>query len=237
MQYDDALAHVRDHLTHPQVHRLSHAISVRYSILRDLRSTLVTVGSDMVIEGTISDARYATGLTGTVQAIYDDKFADLLLDEKSTKALAEGKGKTQHPGAATTDRYTLTGIPLSVCAATAPDESFAEVIDFLLGQATPDDLKQLDEVRKQRIDVLADGLEVGDSVMLANINRKYLAGLTGTVQTVDHAKKRFGLLLDESSTDRLRYHGRNNRYDIPHGVKEYLLPQIDVACALITSKR
>lgn len=97
MQYSDALAHVRDRLTHPQVHRLLHAISVRHSILRDLRSALVTVGADIVIEGTISNARYTTGLSGTVQAIYNDKWADLLLDEKSTKALAEGKGKTKHP--------------------------------------------------------------------------------------------------------------------------------------------
>lgn len=237
MQYDEALAHVRDNLTHPQVHRLLNAISARHSILRDLRSALVTVGSDIVIEGTISNARYATGLSGTVQAIYDDKYADLLLDEKSTKALASGKGSTAHPGAATTDRYTFTGLPLSACAVTDPDESFAELVGFLLGQATPQELESLDKARKQRIDALADGLEVGDSVMLANIQRKYLAGLTGTVKTVDRAKKRFSLLLDESSTDRLRYHGRNNRIDIPYGVKEYLLPQVAVACALITSKR
>ncbi|RLK58448.1 hypothetical protein [Actinokineospora cianjurensis] len=114
-------------------------------------------------------------------------------------------------------------MPLSAFAVTDPDESFVDLVGFVHGQATPADLESLDKARKQRIDVLADGLEVGDSVMLANIQRKYLAGLTGTVKTVDHAKRRFSLLLDEASTDRLRYHGRNNRIDIPLGVKEHLL--------------
>lgn len=104
-------------------------------------------------------------------------------------------------------------MPLSECAVTDPDESFAELVGFLLGQATPEDLESLDKAREQRIDALADGLEVGDSVMLANIQRKYLAGLTGTVQTVDHIKKRFSLLLDESSAGRLRYHGRRASAD------------------------
>jgi hypothetical protein len=237
VQYDEALAHIRDHLTQSQVHRLQHAMSLRHGILRDLRAALVTVGADIEITGQIDGMKYATGLTGTVQAIYDDKYADLLLDKRSTEVLATGKGKSAHPGAADVERYQLTGMPLGAFTATGLDESFADLIGYLLTLATEQELAQLDTARKQRIDQLAAELEVGDTVMLANIQRKYLAGLTGTVQTVDTRAKQFSLLLDEPSTDRLRYHSRNNRIEIPAGAKEFLLPRIALACALITSKR
>lgn len=237
MQYPDAVSHIRDNLTHPQVHRLHHAFSLRHSILRDLRRALITVGANVVIEGTISGAGYITGLSGTVTAIFDDKFADVLLDEESTRALASGKGKDRHPGAATTDRYRLVDLPVSVFAVIEPDESFAELMEFVLCHATVQDIESLNQARAQRIDELADGLEVGDSVMLSNIARKFLAGLTGTVTAVDRTKKQFSLLLDEHSTERLRYHGRNTKINVPSDVKEYLLPRISLACALITSKR
>lgn len=237
MQYESAPVHALDNLTHPQVYRLFHAIEKRDAILHDLRTATITVGDHVEVVGKIGNARYATGLSGTVQAIYDDKFADLLLDEKSTTALAGGNGRNAHPDAADTDRYLFTGMPLSACRTVDPDASFVEVVGFLFAQATLEDLQAMTRACKQRMVVLGNDLEVGDTVMLANIERKYLAGLTGTVQAVHPADKRFSLLLDESSTDRLRNHSRNNRIDIPRGTKEYLLPQIATACAVITTKR
>ncbi|WP_410570753.1 hypothetical protein [Amycolatopsis sp. cmx-4-61] len=238
MQYDEALTHVRDHLTHPQVHRLRHAISLRYGILGDLRAALVTVGADIEITGQIDGMRYATGLTGTVQAIYDDKYADLLLDPRSTEVLATGKGTSSHPGAADVERYQLSGMPLGAFTATGVDEAFADLIGSLLTRATEQQLTELSTARARRTDQLAAELKPGDSVMLADMQRKYLAGLTGTVQAVDPATKQFSLLLDEASTDRLRYHGRNNKIEVPHETKEFLLPlRIAFACALITNTR
>jgi hypothetical protein len=159
LQYDDALAHVRDHLTRAQVHRLRHAISLRHGILRDLRAALVTVSADIEITGQIDGMRYATGLTGTVQAIYDDKYADLLLDSRSTKALATGKGASTHPGAADVERYQLSGMPLGAFTATGVDEAFADLIGYLLTQATEQQLTELSTARARRTDQLAADLK------------------------------------------------------------------------------
>jgi hypothetical protein len=237
VQYEDAVAAIRDRLAQPQVFRLNNAIAARRDILRDLRSALVTVGADIVIEGRISGQAYLTGLSGRVQAVYDDKYADLLLDEKSTTALAAVRGKNAYTVAEGTTRHLLTGMPLAAFAVTDAAATFTEVIEFILGQATEAQLDSLDKVRAQRRDQLATDLAVGDRVMLADIGRKYLAGLSGTVQTIDRAKSEFSLLLDEPSTERLRYHGRNNRIMIPNGVKEYLLQRVAIGCALITSPR
>jgi hypothetical protein len=235
VQHENALAAIRGDLTHAQVARLFSAISARMSILRDLQTAQVTVGADIVIELKISGAAYLQGLSGTVQAIYDDKYSDVLLDERSTKALTTGRGKTAYPMEEGTTRYLLTGMPIRAFAVTTPDAKFTEVLQFILGNATKTELDELNAARTQRRTQFAADLANGDTVMLTDTKRQYLQGLSGVVQSVDHPKKQFSLLLDERSTERLRFHSRNHSIDIPAGVTQYLFPRISIECALVTS--
>jgi preprotein translocase subunit YajC len=221
MTYDQAAELVISRATQAQLARLHHARKVRTDLLRDLRALQVTVGCTAEVQTNISPKKLA-GLRGVVLAIHDEAHVELQLDEQSAARAGSRVGP---------DR-ALSGMPLAALANTAPDEDFARMLAYLLCDANPEQAEQLMNNGHARRKQLSDDLAPGATVVLAGIgNPKFLNGLRGTVASV-HAD-RFGLRLDAKSTNSLRYHGRNERYTVPDGTTEYVVPNIPTSFALI----
>jgi hypothetical protein len=99
VHYDEALAHIQN-LTQPQVYRLEACIKKRRSVLNTQRAAQInariTVGAGATITGRLKNEAALTGVSGIITAIYDDTNADLLLDEKSTQAIAAEPSKARY---------------------------------------------------------------------------------------------------------------------------------------------
>lgn len=233
IRHDQALTYLRDHLSHAQTHRLSHALTLRQQLLRGHRATLITVGSRVCIQRAVPP-RNLIGFTGTVQAITNDESADLLLDEPSTAAVATETDRTARPVPTETSPHLITGVPLTALTVTAPDEDFAALLHYLLTEATDEQLEEFNKARVDRLEQWASALADGDTVVLVNLDKKYLEGLSGTAEDVDHARCQFNLRLNPQSTKRLAYHLRNSKFALPNTATTYLLCNISTDSALIT---
>lgn len=223
MQFDTAATLIRDELSHPQAHALATAIRARREQLRDqdgARSAAqVVIGADVRLRDNLKEA-YLRGLTGTVAALQDGA-ATVLFDEESTSKLARLSGKRRglHVPEGVS-RYAMAGILTTAVEAVEPDQDFAELVTFVIAAATRGDLDALDEIRRQRItDLVSTSVKVGAEVTVTDVSPKYLAGLTGTVESVDTSEAKCVVLLDEQSTDRLRWDGGANYTPRPGQVR------------------
>lgn len=102
--------------------------------------------------------------------------------------------------------------------------SMQDVTQHIVNTATEEDLDTLFEAVRTRRKVLRDlramSVRDGAEVTLQGISPKYLNGLTGTVQP-GRRGQRVDVLLDEESTDRLRYASR--KIFIPAETKRHVL--------------
>lgn len=190
MNIDTALTHVNA-LTQPQAAALTTALAARHKILNDQHAArigaLVTVGCTAAIRDNMKPTTLH-GLVGVVRSM-DDKAAELTLDEPST---------AKH------GRQQLDGIPFAALEVLDPAQAFVDVVNFLVEQASPEDLAMLDRARQQRVETLSADVAVGDQVMVINANPKFLKGLSGKVQLVNKDDGTCSVLLDETSTNSLR---------------------------------
>ncbi|MFJ3097891.1 hypothetical protein [Streptomyces hydrogenans] len=87
----------------------------------------------------------------------------------------------------------------------------------LLQEAATARLAELTKVERPQIGT-------GMKVRIVDIRPVVLKGLTGTVQQPNRTRSRWTVLLDEESTQRLRYHPNNTRWNIPASTTRFLLP-------------
>ncbi|CRK56974.1 hypothetical protein [Alloactinosynnema sp. L-07] len=208
MNIDTALANV-DALSQPQAAALTTALIARHKLLKDQHAAritaLVTVGSTVKIRDNMRP-RTLCGLVGVVRSM-NGKAAEITLDERS---------------AAEHRQQQLDGIPLAALEALDSAQSFAQVVDFFLNHATIEDLTTLNGARKRRIEALASGLTTGDQVVVIDVRPKFLAGLIGAVASVNKTDRTCEVLLDEASTDRVRWL-RSPKYTVADTTKRYPL--------------
>lgn len=85
--------------------------------------------------------------------------------------------------------------------------TLSDVAGFITSEATEDDLKRIYGFCKTRSKTLrtirAAAVSKGAQVELTNLSPQYLNGLTGEVASIN--KDRCEVLLDEKSTDRLKW--------------------------------
>ncbi|ABW12005.1 hypothetical protein Franean1_2575 [Parafrankia sp. EAN1pec] len=114
--------------------------------------------------------------------------------------------------------------------------TLAVTTDFILSRATEQDLTHITETVKQRQAALATirttSLTTGMPVRIANIEARYLDGLTGTLGQIDgeHAT----IILDAESTDRLRFTPSYMHFDIPSAATSFDLRGMRLSCCLPT---
>lgn len=237
MQFDTALAQIRDELTQPQAHALLDVIRLRKQLLADQRAALVaamvTVGAHVRVRDNLNPA-HLRGLHGTVQTTAD-KLATVLFDERSTAELAKLTGRHAIRLEAGQTRYPMDGIPVSTLDVLDVPAEYARLVTFVVSDAWQDHLEPLDLARKQRIDTLAADMAEGDEVMLTDVSPKFLLGLTGTVDTIDRAAGTCRVLLDEESTTRLRWQC-SPRYVVPEAVIRHPI-RVKFSQALIVGHR
>ena len=108
--------------------------------------------------------------------------------------------------------------------------NIADAVGFVTAQATSDDLDALQSAikfrRKALEQVLSQTMQIGSTVTLQGLSPKYLNGLRGDITGI--AGKRANILLDEASTDSLRWAGR--KFVIPAGTERYTLRGVPVVC-------
>lgn len=205
---DLALTHVNA-LTQPQAAALSTALAARHKILSDQHAArigaLVTVGCTVTIRDNMKPTTLR-GLVGIVTSM-DDKAAELTLDEPST---------AKH------GRQQLDRIPFAALEVLDPAQALIDIVNFLVEQASPEDLATLDRARRQRIEKLSADVAVGNRVMVINANPKFLKGLSGEVQLVNRDNGTCSVLLDEASTNNLRRQ-HSPKYTVSHSTTRYPL--------------
>jgi hypothetical protein len=110
--------------------------------------------------------------------------------------------------------------------------TLADVMEFLATTATQSDVDRIHTAANERTRVLrtvrAAAIDVGVPVKIVNIKPKTLAGLTGKVQS--HDGKSAVVLLDESSTDILRFSRIRAAAYVPTEVTEYPFTGIPLTC-------
>lgn len=102
--------------------------------------------------------------------------------------------------------------------------TITDVATFITSEATEQDIKRVYDFCKTRQATLrtirAAAVSPGDTGSLVSISPKYLIGLKGTVGDLLPGGKAAYFILDEASTDSLRYTNRS-RYSIPFDVKNF----------------
>lgn len=106
-----------------------------------------------------------------------------------------------------------------------------DVLDFISGSTTRDDLAVIAQAMRTRQGVLSTRSAGGvdDIVKTRNLSPKALNELTGVVQADPNSRSRTrqAILLDEASTARLR-RAHLARLDIPQDAKKFLLTGIPI---------
>lgn len=235
MHIDTAVAHVRE-LTQPQAHALLTVIHLRRQLLIDQRnavvSALVTVGAQVKVRDNLKE-KHLRGLAGTVQSA-SGKHAAVLLDEPSTRTLAGVTGRHAIHLTEGQTRYLLDGMPVAALDALDVPAAFAELMTYLVSQASSTDLDTINTARQQRITTLATDLAAGDTIVIINVSPQFLQGLAGDVTEVDHAAGTCRVLLTEESTQRLRWQ-YSNRFPVPDDAVRHPL-RLRTNHVLITSR-
>jgi hypothetical protein len=227
------LTQIADTLTPPQAHALRYIAASRRQLLISQHNAqlaaLVTVGASVKIRDNLNP-KYLRGLTGTV-ASSDGKVTTVLLDEASTSAMVnQGHGVL----ADGTTRLSVDGIPGAVLEVLDAPADFVDLVTFMISSASPDDLEQLVDAGDRSIRDLADNVTPGATVMVTNTRPKFLAGLTGTVDSVDAQAGTCLVFLDEESTNRLRYQ-RSPSYVVPDETTRFPL-RLKFEQALVVSR-
>jgi hypothetical protein len=105
----------------------------------------------------------------------------------------------------------------------------SEVVEFILTQASAEDLAEIKEACSLRKQALLRSVKVGDAVRVTDgISPKYLTGLTGTFKS--RKGKRVTIVLDTKSTAKLR--SVSDRFFIPAETKEYTLAGLPEVCVV-----
>ena len=107
----DVLTYVISSADDSEVDLIIDAIQQRRKALRALAAASVRIGMETRISGI--SPKYLDGMRGEVVGI-NGKHADVLLDESSTRIL-RFKGARRFYVPTDTDRYQMSGIPLSCC--------------------------------------------------------------------------------------------------------------------------
>lgn len=113
--------------------------------------------------------------------------------------------------------------------------TFPDVLAFIASQASSDEVSRIFEAGRQRSRMLrtvqAASVSIGANVVLDNISPKYLNGLTGTVVSIKGARAE--VLLDETSTTRLRYSG--GRFFVPADETNHRMPGVPLTACVLTA--
>jgi hypothetical protein len=112
LTFDEVVDYVTTHATNEELEELQAAMNARNSILQAQRAAAVRVGSTVTFV-TIAP-KYMEGLTGEITSI-DGKHATVRLNVRSTNTLRV-KGRRRFFIPPTTQRYEVSGIPLTCCA-------------------------------------------------------------------------------------------------------------------------
>lgn len=106
-----------------------------------------------------------------------------------------------------------------------------DVKNWVITQATADDMEVIKRAMATRKELLVDEIAEGDEVRLGGISPKYLNGLTGKFHGREgrRGKARGIVTLDEASTQILKVKGAQ-RFFIPSGTKEFRLGGLPMTC-------
>lgn len=116
--------------------------------------------------------------------------------------------------------------------------TLAEVLHFIASDATTDDIERIREFTKNRVRMLRDArsadISIGQVITLQDISPKSLDGMTGTVTKISsgRGKRRATVLLDPTSTQRLRFLRTRFSTQIPAGATEFPIEGVPLTCCV-----